>query len=151
MYKGQWKIADICSRIQTGTSFENVIFYEREIFRILSQLKNNMSSGPDRLPPILFKNLAGVLALPIAMICNFCFDIGKLPTIWKAAVVTPVFKKGCSSCVENYRPMSLTCVAYKVFETVIKNYMQNFMLQHSLLNSAQHGFLVGHSTCTNLL
>jgi len=35
------------------------------------------------------------------------FDTGSLPSIWRFAIVTPVFKKGLSSDVNN-RPISLT-------------------------------------------
>lgn len=138
-------------RRPAGNILDSVAFDEANIFMILSKLKNSMSAGPDKLPPTLFKNLAGVLAKPIAMICNFCFTIGKLPKVWKSAIVTPVFKKGCSSCVENYRPISLTCVTCKIFESVVKSNMLSFMLENKLLTNAQHGFLAGHSTTSNLL
>ena len=51
----------------------------------------------------------------------------------------------------NYRSISLTCVSCKVFESVVKKQMLDYLLHHSLLHSAQHGFIAGHSTCTNLL
>ena len=110
-----------------------------------------MSAGPDGFPSIFFLNLASVLAKPVAMLSDFCFDYGALPKIWKSAVVTLIYKNGVSSSVENYRPISLTCITCKVFETVVKDCMISFLQRHGLINSAQHGFLAGHSTCTNLL
>ena len=74
-----------------------------------------------------------------------------IPSIWKQAVVTPIFKKGKSSLVENYRPISLTCVACKVFESTISKSLIAFFAENNLLSTAQHGFLSGHSTCTNLI
>src|ERR1051325_946301 len=114
-------------------------------------LKNSLSSGPDGLPPTLFKNLASTLARPITLMCRYIFSTGNLPSVWKTALVTPVFKKGQSSCVENYRPISLTCVTCKVFETAVKSQIHNSLLHNALLNNAQHGFMPGHSTWTNLL
>ena len=35
--------------------------------------------------------------------------------------VVPVFKKGSKSLVENYRPISLTCIVMKIFEKLIHN------------------------------
>src|ERR1043165_6778101 len=74
-----------------------------------------------------------------------------LPNVWKKAYVMPVFKKRMASLVENYRPISLTCIICKVFETVVKLSMEDYLVKHNLLSPAQHGFVKKHSTCTNLL
>ena len=74
-----------------------------------------------------------------------------VPPYGKHAYVIPVFKKGQSSRVENYRPISLTCVLCKFFESVIKLDLSEYLAQNNILNDAQHGFLSRHSTCTNLL
>ena len=71
--------------------------------------------------------------------------------MWKQALVTPIFKKGNSCLVDNYRPISLTCVLCKTFETVIKNRILEFLNETNYLSDAQHGFLKGKSTCTNML
>jgi len=95
--------------------------------------------------------LAKSLAFPVTLLCRQIFSSGSLPTEWKTAIVTPIFKKGCASNVKNYRPISLTCVACKVFESVIKENILLFLKRNKILNESQHGFLVGHSTSTNLL
>ena len=38
---------------------------------------------------------------------------GVLPTQWKHAYVTPIFKKGAKTDPTNYRPVSLTSVVCK--------------------------------------
>jgi len=43
-------------------------------------------------------------------------SVGVIPDIWKQAVIVPVFKKGATCDVANYRPISLTCVASKIME-----------------------------------
>ena len=96
------------------------------------------------------KKLAHCLAKPLCVLFVAVFKLECLPTIWKHAYITPVFKKGKSSIVENYRPISLTCVCCKIFESIIKKQLVEFLLQNKFLNSYQHGFVAGHSTCTNM-
>src|ERR1043165_799827 len=86
---------------------------------------------------------------PLTTLFNDIFKSGFIPSAWKIATVTPVFKKGASSNMSNYRPISLTCTCCKLFEIVLKTYLLNFL--NVKITPAQHDFLQGHSTCTNLL
>ena len=49
------------------------------------------------------------------------FELSSLPDIWRVAVVSPIFKKGLSFDVRNYRPISLTCIVCKVMESIVKD------------------------------
>jgi len=71
--------------------------------------------------------------------------------IWKTDVVTPVFKKGLASDVNNYRPISLTCTCCKIVKSVIKRQVLNYLLHRNLISKHQHGFLSNHSTYTQLI
>ena len=51
----------------------------------------------------------------------------------------------------NYRPISITCVACKVQESIIHDSMLLHLVGNNLIASAQHGFLPGKSCTTNLL
>ena len=130
---------------------ESITFNVHKIKLTLKKLKNKFSSGPDGLPPILFKNLANQLAYPLAKIFNRLILVGEVPNIWKKANVVPIFKKGSSASPKNYRPISLTCVGSKVFETIIKSILVPFFEGKKLISEHQHGFRAGHSTCLNLL
>jgi len=110
-----------------------------------------LSSGPDGLPPLLFKRLKHCLAGPLAMIYIQLLSVAAVPDEWKQAIITAVFKKGATGTVLNYRPISLTCVPCKIMERVIARQMYCFFKQNKILHKAQHGFVKGHSTCTNLL
>ena len=74
-----------------------------------------------------------------------------MPSSWKSAIVTPVFKKGSSSDPANYRPISQTSVFCKLMERAVTEDITNYMLKNNLISSQQHGFLTKQSTLSNLL
>ena len=78
-------------------------------------------------------------------------DLHTLPAEWKNAIITPIFKKGCSSDPANYRPIALTCTCCKILECIVANEIICFLNSHKLITKQQHGFLQKHSTVTNLL
>ena len=79
------------------------------------------------------------------------FLSGKIPSDWRLANVTPVFKKGISSEVSNYRPISLTSSFSKTFERIVKQQILLYLLENHLISRQQFGFLSKCSTCTQLL
>src|ERR1700721_1497227 len=73
---------------------------------------------------------------------------GNLPNRWKIANVTPIFKKGSPSEPGNYRPISITSICCKLFESGIKTELMHYLLENSLISTSQHAFLSNRSTCT---
>ena len=76
---------------------------------------------------------------------------GVVPFEWKDANIVPLFKKGSRNKSDNYRPVSLMSVIYKLLERLINDHMVDFLVKHKLLNSSQHGFLKARSCLTNML
>jgi len=109
------------------------------------------SSGPDGYPVMLLRNTIGVLAQPLAQMYTSFMSVGKLPTSWKSAIVTPIYKKGPSSDPGNYRPVSQTSVFCKLMERVIVSDVTAYMSENGFITKEQHGFLRAKSTETNLL
>jgi hypothetical protein len=109
----------------------DITFSQLSAYKHLQKLKSSLSSGPDNIPPLFFRNLARVLAGAVTKLNRLIFATGKLPDMWRFAFVTPIFQKGCSSDPGNYRPISLTCVASKFFATSIKEQL----LKHVSVNN----------------
>ena len=126
-------------------------FTFEKIQKAVKKLKTKNIKGPDGLSPLVIKNLKDSICLPLMLICNASYNSGKILLAWKSAHVTPVFKKGLSSAVSNYRPISLTCVCCRLMESIINDDMSSYLLTNNLITEHQHGFLKKHSTCTQLI
>jgi len=61
-------------------------------------------------------------------------------------------KKGLAEKAQNYRPISMTCVAGKIMEHVIAvELYEHLRCNDCAVHAVQHGFIKGKSICTNLL
>ena len=68
-----------------------------------------------------------------------------MPGQWHEATVTSIFKKGAPDVCDNYRPISLLCVAYKVYATIILRRLQTGGAENRL-TPTQFGFRRGFGT-----
>ena len=116
------------------------------IYRELSNLNPNKSTGPDNISGQLLKNWSRTLALPLQLLFNLSFKTGSIPSEWKLAHIIPIHKKDNKKNVQNYRPISVTCIISKIFEKCIRDEIL-LHCQH-LLNDSQHGFLPLRSCTT---
>ena len=56
-----------------------------------------------------------------------------------------------STRIINYRPVSLTVILCKVFESLVRDKMIEHLERFSLIKDMQHGFVKNKSCLTNLL
>ena len=61
------------------------------------------------------------IAHPLSIIFKKSLDEGFVPDDWKTANISPIFKKGNRNMADNYRPVSLTSLICKSFETIIRD------------------------------
>ena len=117
----------------------------------LKNLNPNKAAGIDAIPPRILKENAHDLAPILAKIFQASLDTGKLPSDWKNANVSPIFKKGDKTKASNYRPVSLTSVCCKVLEHVLHSQIMKHLDKYHVLTDQQHGFRKGHSCETQLI
>ncbi|CAM4582215.1 unnamed protein product [Caretta caretta] len=125
---------------------------EKEVVRdYLEKLDVHKSMGPDELHPRVLKELAAVIAEPLAIIFENSWQTGEVPDDWKKANVVPIFKKGKKEDHGNYRPVSLTSVPGKIMEQVLKESILKHLHERKVIRNSQHGFIKGRSCLTNLI
>ena len=132
------------------TSLSSIAFDPQEVEEILKSLKTDKASGPDGLSNRILKKLSHELSSPLCSLFNKFLSLGKFPSPYKDANVTPVHKKGDLSLVSNYRPISLLNSVAKLFEKVVFKYIYNHLQDNNMLSSLQSGFIPGDSTVNQL-
>ena len=110
------------------TSLSSIAFDPQEVEEILRTLKTDKASGPDGLSNHILKELSHELSSPLCSLFNKSLSLGKFPSPYKDANVTPVHKKGDLSLVSNYRPISL-------LNSVAKLFKKNLSLNISIITS----------------
>ena len=129
--------------ILPGTPFPNIsnlLISEGGILKLLKGLDISKASGPDQIPNKILRELAIHLAPVLTSLFNQSLLSETLPSDWKTANITPVFKKSNRSLASNYRPISLVCVACKLLEHCIVSHVMQHFDQHNILTPLQHGF-----------
>ncbi|CAM4671219.1 unnamed protein product [Caretta caretta] len=125
---------------------------EIEVVRdYLEKLDVHKSMGPDELHPRVLKELAAVIAEPLAIIFENSWQTGEVPDDWEKANVVPIFKKGKKEDPGNYMPVSLTSVPGKIMEQVLKESILKHLHERKVIRNSQHGFTKGRSCLTNLI
>uniref|UniRef100_A0A3B3RFC3 Reverse transcriptase domain-containing protein n=1 Tax=Paramormyrops kingsleyae TaxID=1676925 RepID=A0A3B3RFC3_9TELE len=92
------------------SSITNIYITEADVLQSLAKLKINKSQGPDGILPIVLKEMRDIICRPLTLLFQKSLSEGVVPSDWKHANITPIFKKGDRSNLSNYRPISLTCI-----------------------------------------
>ena len=73
-----------------------------DVVTAISKLKNNLSAGPDGLPPLFFKRVKHVIAFPLTLMFTQLLSVACVPGIWKKAIITPIHKKGPTNVLQTH-------------------------------------------------
>ena len=126
-------------------------FDENSIRKKIISLKTNKSPGPDSLTPNILKETSYQTAKAFSVIFQKSIDTGKIPNIWKTSNISPIHKKGNKNVCDNYRPVSLTCIASKLMESIVRDKIMKFLLENNYFTDKQYGFLPGRTATLQLL
>jgi len=141
----------VIKEFQENEKLTDININDVDLSTYIDKINNNKTPGPDNIYPRELKELKNVLINPLSKVFNDSLSTGKVPADFKIANVTPIFKKGDKSLPSNYRPISLTSIAGKLLESIIRDKIVEHLNDYNLIRDSQHGFRRNRSCLTNLL
>lgn len=133
----------------TQPVFEITEIADAEIAKIISNLSNSKAKDVFGLNTNFIKEHKDSLVRPITHLVNLSLRHAVVPSVWKVAAVTPIFKSGKKSDMSNYRPISILPIISKIAEKwVAQLLVEHLNKDHPLLHPMQFGFRAFHSTET---
>ncbi|NQY00907.1 MAG: hypothetical protein HRT70_07220 [Flavobacteriaceae bacterium] len=136
---------------KTNDEFSNIEFTQELVARNLASTNSFSSPGPDNIPYCVLKAGSPILVPQLCRLFQFFFDNNVVPSQWKIAHVTPIFKKGNRKDPANYRPISLTCCTCKLMESCVRELIWQFWSTKNLISPTQFGFTPRSSCASQLL
>ena len=114
---------------------------EKECAEAVFHMKQNKSPGNDGIPVEFYKMFWKHLKTHYYNALIYSFEQGELSTTQKCSILSLIFKKGSLDKLENYRPISLTNIDYKIIAFVFAKRLQNVM--DNIINENQTGYIKG--------
>ena len=122
-------------------------FTKNELLTALMRTKSKSAPGEDDIAAEFYKYGGEKVQDELLDICNGVLMSGQVPQIWKDAIIVPIFKKGDSRMTANYRGISLSSHAGKIFERMILNRLLDYVTGlDECIPDTQFGFLRGKGT-----
>lgn len=134
------------SSVTSARSQPSFIIKSEDIQNAIATLKPTKSAGPDGIQNILLTNLPQSAINRLTEIFNSCLELSYWPSYFKSAKVIPILKSGKDpSDAGNYRPISLTNCIGKIFEKLVKEEIEKFVMKWEIIPAQQFGFRKKHS------
>lgn len=121
-----------------------------DIHKTIMKIKSG-ATGPDGIPPMVFKLLDAYICEPIATIMNASFNAGYFPMTLKNVSVTPIPKIDNPISFSHFRPISNANFLLKVFSKISCEQLTEYLETNNILYENQSGFRRAHSCTTAML
>ncbi|CAI6001531.1 unnamed protein product [Closterium sp. NIES-65] len=114
---------------------------EKEVRTALHEMASNKTPGKDGLPKEVFELHWDKLGKHVMELVREFSQSSSLPTSVKDAVTILLHKKGAKEQLENYRPITLLNISYKLLARVLASRIKKVL--HRVISREQFGFIPG--------
>ena len=109
----------------------------KTIHSLLSKLSVSEATGLDKISARLLRVCPDLIADSLCSIFNRSINTGIFPEKWKCSKVVPLIKEGVRKDLNNYRPITIIPIVAKVFERIIYDQVNTFLVDNGLLFNSQ--------------
>jgi len=134
-----------------SSALNGIEFTIEDVKEAMKSFRQDASPGPDFFPAAVLKNCSESLSEPLFHLFRRSLNSGQICSIFKEAIITPLYKGGDRAKPGNYRPVALTSHVGKCLEKVVRKHLVRFLEENNLMNPSQHGFRGGRSTVSQLI
>ena len=117
--------------IRVTLTVMNIDLTYDSIILSLQKLKSNKACGPDNIAPRLLKIAGHTLIPSLFSLYSMSALSSIVPSTWKLARSSAMYKKDDETDKQNYRPISLLCVPGKLVETQVVITLTNHIEHHN--------------------
>ncbi|UYV73369.1 hypothetical protein LAZ67_10002875 [Cordylochernes scorpioides] len=111
-----------------------------EIYDVVKKLANGKAVGQDGIPNELLKNLPTPTLTKLKNLFNKIMSTEKYPQLWTNSIVHPIYKSGDKNNPTNYRGIALCSNISKLFTTILRNRLNNWIERREIILENQAGF-----------
>ena len=125
-------------------------FTTKDLEEALGLLKTGKAAGLDGITTELIQHFGSKAKAWTLALINKCAETCTVPKIWRKARVVALLKPGKDpTSKKSYRPISLLCILYKLYERLVLARISPIV--EGQLTADQAGFRSGRSCCDQLL
>ena len=123
-----------------------------KVIEKINHLPSNKACGIDGIHTVILKCINDTF-FPIALskLFNVCIKFGVTPLRWNKSIIFPIPKKEKSCHIQDFRPIALTILFRKIFESMLMDYIKLKLNFYFKLCGNQAGFRRGYSTLTHAI
>ena len=137
--------------IEKANHFEFLEINSNQVLHYLLKLSNSTSLDIIDMDNKLLRMASPIIAPLLCHVFNLSLNQGIVPSDWKLAKVTPIYKgKGSHSEPGNYRPISVVPTVAKLMEKLVKAQLTSFFDSNNLFSETQFAYMKTRSTSTAL-
>lgn len=114
-----------------------------QIQKAWGKLKKGKAAGLDGIRNEAWINGGVAIKQKVGRILKLVWKGEGFPEEWREGVIVPIFKKGSKEDIKNYRGITLTSTAYKLYASILNNELIKEMEEKGGFSETQFGFREG--------